>query len=132
MEIHYSYVADHGIIVLNHEVIIFLVIIVINLKNPVRILWDPQESLKHSMGSLSITASVALESLVAVFCEEAQKPTHRPPPRRRHLTERSRDPAANPAVNPANPASPAGGCGHTPVKAPHPVRFGKLSTGRPS
>ena len=24
------------------------------------------------------------------------------------------------------------GCGHTPVKAPHPVRFGKLSTGRPS
>eukprot|EP00661_Eupelagonemidae_sp_cell13_P019839 gene19839-biopygen2527 len=23
------------------------------------------------------------------------------------------------------------GCGHTPVKAPHPVRFGKLSTGRP-
>ena len=27
---------------------------------------------------------------------------------------------------------PHAGCGHTPVKAPHPVRFGKLSTGRPS
>ena len=65
MGIHYSYVPDNGIIVPNHEVIIFLVIIVINRENPVRILWDPQESLKDSMGSLSITASVALESLVS-------------------------------------------------------------------
>eukprot|EP00661_Eupelagonemidae_sp_cell13_P019287 gene19288-biopygen2487 len=32
----------------------------------------------------------------------------------------------------SNTVCDASGCGHTPVKAPHPVRFGKLSTGRPS
>jgi hypothetical protein len=64
LKFHDSHALNHGDIIPNHEIIIRLAIIGINLKNPASILWNPQECLKDSMGSLSMTASVALESLV--------------------------------------------------------------------